>query len=135
MTWLKEFWLYNTKTMKQRPHNIYIHVPYCKSKCRYCAFFSHACAEPDWGNYTNSICKEIVFWANKLNHNTVPTIFFGGGTPSLMPVECFDRIMNTIRHNFNTDVCQEVTLESNPKTLNKQKTLRRKTRCFLSFLP
>lgn len=107
--------------MKQIAHNIYIHVPFCMSKCNYCAFFSRACSAPDWGQYTNDICAEIVSWSNRMGRIDVPTIFFGGGTPSLMPVECFDRIMNTIRHNFNTDVCQEVTLESNPKTLNKQK--------------
>lgn len=115
---MKEFWLYNTKTMIQRPHNIYIHVPYCKSKCRYCAFFSHACAEPDWENYTNSICKEIVFWANKLNHNTVPTIFFGGGTPSLIPQKYMEQILNTIRQNFLIENNAEITLEANPATID-----------------
>lgn len=102
-------------------HNIYIHVPFCMSKCNYCAFFSRACIAPDWEQYTRDICDEVVFWANKLGRPDVPTIFFGGGTPSLMPVQCFDKIMHTIHQNFNTSACCEVTLESNPKTLDRQK--------------
>lgn len=113
--------MYNTRTMKQRPHNIYIHIPYCKSKCRYCAFFSHACAEPDWADYTDSICKEVAFWASKLNHCTVPTIFFGGGTPSLIPQKYMEQILNTIRQNFLIENNAEITLEANPATIDENK--------------
>ena len=41
------------------PHNIYIHVPFCMSKCNYCAFFSRACSNPDWQKYANDICDEL----------------------------------------------------------------------------
>lgn len=103
------------------PHNIYIHVPFCKSKCKYCAFFSHACANPDWQQYADDICDELKFWSNKVGHVSVPTIFFGGGTPSYMPIEVFEQIMNCIRNNFNVDNNCEITLESNPGTLDKDK--------------
>lgn len=103
------------------PHNIYIHVPFCKSKCKYCAFFSNACVNPDWQKYSDSICQELQFWANKLGNTDVPTIFFGGGTPSLMPINCFERIINCINDNFNIDTNCEITLESNPGTLDKDK--------------
>lgn len=102
------------------PHNIYIHVPFCISKCNYCAFFSSAIA-PDWDCYTNGICTEIDFWAQHLGCIKIPTVFFGGGTPSLMPIRTFETIMNHLRKNFDMTKCTEITLESNPGTLDKHK--------------
>ena len=102
-------------------HNIYIHVPFCVAKCRYCAFFSHACANPDWEKYENNIISEINFWEKMLGKICVPTIFFGGGTPSLMPVKTFDKIITTIKNKFNIYENCEITLEANPGTLDKQK--------------
>ena len=102
-------------------HNIYIHVPFCMSKCNYCAFFSHACTTPDWDKYVTEICDEIVFWGQKLGKIDIPTVFFGGGTPSLMPVYVFDTIINTIKKTFNLLPDAEITLESNPKTLTYDK--------------
>lgn len=107
--------------MNSVPHNIYIHVPFCMSRCNYCAFFSQACASPDWEKYCADICGELTHWGNILGRIAVPTVFFGGGTPSLMPVWCFDRIMNTIRTKFELDANAEITLESNPGTLTEQK--------------
>lgn len=103
------------------PHNIYIHVPFCMSKCNYCAFYSLACASPDWQKYSDDICGELKFWAKKLGRIKVPTIFFGGGTPSLMPINIFGQIMNCINESFDVDKNCEITLESNPKTLDKSK--------------
>ena len=103
------------------PHNLYIHVPFCRSKCKYCAFFSHACSNPDWNKYVNDICQEINFWATILGCINIPTIFFGGGTPSLMPPKFFEQIMNCICKNFNVDKDCEITLESNPGTLDANK--------------
>lgn len=102
-------------------HNIYIHVPFCKSKCNYCAFFSHACSTPDWEKYTNEICDEINYWGIQLGKIGVPTVFFGGGTPSLMPPESFQEIINSIRKNFRLTHDAEITLESNPGTLDAEK--------------
>lgn len=107
--------------MKNQPHNIYIHVPYCVSKCNYCAFFSSACASPNWDNYTNNICNEIEYWAQKLGKTDIPTVFFGGGTPSLMPVWGCEKIIDTIRRNFNLVEKAEITIESNPGTLDREK--------------
>ena len=100
------------------PHNIYIHVPFCMSKCNYCAFFSHACANPDWRAYTDGILSEIDYWASILGKITVPTVFFGGGTPSLMPTDNFAEIMTRIRDRFNLATDTEITIESNPGTLD-----------------
>lgn len=102
-------------------HNLYIHVPFCMSKCNYCAFFSTACANPDWKKYSDSICQELRFWHEKLGKIQIPTIFFGGGTPSLMPIWAFEQIMGCIKDNFNVLPNCEITLESNPGTLDKEK--------------
>lgn len=102
-------------------HNIYIHVPFCVSKCNYCAFFSSACACPNWGKYENDIIKEITFWGNSLGKIPVPTIFFGGGTPSLMPIKTFEKIINKINAVFKINDNCEITLESNPGTISENK--------------
>ena len=103
-----------------QPHNIYIHVPFCVSKCNYCAFFSAAVA-PDWETYLGGICSEIDFWADKLGKIQIPTIFFGGGTPSLMPINIFQQIMQHIRLRFDLSKCKEITLEANPGTITQNK--------------
>lgn len=100
------------------PHNIYIHVPFCASKCKYCAFWSVANRAPDWDGYADAIISEINSWGQKLGRMQVPTIFWGGGTPSLMPVHIFARIMDAIRKNFDVARDTEITLESNPGTLD-----------------
>lgn len=100
------------------PHNIYIHVPFCASKCNYCAFYSHACAVPDWNDYKNKIISEIDYWAAQLGHTEIPTIFFGGGTPSLMPTKVFSEIMDKLRVAFSIAQNAEVTIEANPGTLD-----------------
>lgn len=103
------------------PHNIYVHVPFCMSKCNYCAFFSRACANPDWDLYTAGIVAELKYWERQLGKISIPTIFFGGGTPSLMPVQSFRKIIHTITTLFDTEPDCEITLESNPRTLDATK--------------
>lgn len=107
--------------MKGIPHNIYIHVPFCISKCKYCAFMSVACANPDWKKYTDEICHEIVEWGNRTQHTDVPTIFFGGGTPSLMPEKCIEKIINTVNNAFHLTTDAEISAEANPGTINHTK--------------
>lgn len=102
------------------PHNIYIHVPFCASKCNYCAFYS-AAVRPDWEKYTSDICAEINHWADILGPVSVPTIFFGGGTPSLMPTETFSKIMDTLAERFHIPPDIEITAEANPGTITPEK--------------
>ncbi|MBN1324880.1 MAG: radical SAM family heme chaperone HemW [Alphaproteobacteria bacterium] len=104
-----------------RPHNFYFHVPFCAAKCKYCAFYSHACQKPDWDGYCEGILKEINFWYYKLGKISVPTIFFGGGTPSLMPTHVLNKIIKSVSEKFLiTDDC-EISLESNPGTIDEIK--------------
>lgn len=88
------------------------------SKCNYCAFFSHARPAPDWDAYAAGICHEIKYWGARLGGTNVPTIFFGGGTPSLMPTATFGQIMDCMSRHFHIDSDAEITLESNPGTLD-----------------
>lgn len=103
------------------PHNIYIHVPFCISKCNYCAFFSKPCKNPNWEKYENDIIDEMLFWHSKLGKVSIPTIFFGGGTPSLMPTKTFESIITKIYNLFDVMPDAEITLESNPGTINSEK--------------
>lgn len=98
------------------PHNIYIHVPFCIAKCNYCAFYS-AAIKPNWDKYATDIYAEIDTWAGRLGPTDVPTIFFGGGTPSLMPTHVFDRIINKIATAFHITSDAEITMEANPGTI------------------
>ncbi len=91
------------------------------SKCNYCAFFSHACVAPDWDAYATDILSEIDYWGQMLGKIDVPTIFFGGGTPSLMPTQIFARILDRIHEKFNVSTDAEITIESNPGTLDAKK--------------
>jgi oxygen-independent coproporphyrinogen-3 oxidase len=99
------------------PHNLYIHVPYCASKCNYCAFYSICLA--DWAGYEQALVRDLEFWGWKLGRIRVPTLFFGGGTPSLMPTDAFARIMGVIRKTFDIASDAEITLESNPGTVDR----------------
>lgn len=101
-------------------HNIYIHVPFCISKCRYCAFYS-AAITPNWEKYADDIIGEINHWGDKLGRISVPTIFFGGGTPSLMPGWALGQILDALAARFNIERDEEITLESNPGTLDDDK--------------
>ncbi|MCL2331223.1 MAG: radical SAM family heme chaperone HemW [Proteobacteria bacterium] len=99
------------------PHNLYLHVPYCSSKCNYCAFYSVAC-NPDWAAFAAAAIRDIKYWGAQLKHCAAPTVFFGGGTPSLMPTEIFAQIMDAVRESFAVAANAEITLESNPGTLD-----------------
>lgn len=103
------------------PHNLYFHVPFCAAKCNYCAFYSHACKTPDWNGYCDGILKEINFWHNKLGNVEIPTIFFGGGTPSLMPATILNKIIKSVSEKFYISKDCEISLESNPGTIDSNK--------------
>ena len=103
------------------PHNIYIHVPFCAAKCRYCAFFSHACRTPDWDAYTDGIIAEIGHFSEILGHVAVPTVFFGGGTPSLISTQNFAKIMDALHKNFDIAQNAEISIEANPGTIDDAK--------------
>jgi oxygen-independent coproporphyrinogen III oxidase len=103
------------------PYNLYFHVPFCLARCNYCAFYSNACKNPDWDKYLNGILQEIDFWYKKLGRIEITTIFFGGGTPSLMPADILNKILGSVSEKFYILPDCEISLESNPGTIDSKK--------------
>ena len=76
---------------------IYIHIPFCRQKCHYCDFSSYVLDEDIWDKYIESLLYEISIRGEKLGLPKVDTIFFGGGTPSLMGPERLKRVLDRLR--------------------------------------
>lgn len=96
----------------QKSLGIYIHIPFCEKKCPYCSFYSVKCSEEMQQKYTEKVCAEIEKWGKNLKRR-VSTIYFGGGTPSLIGAEKIIKILDTINKNFEV-LNPEITLEVNP---------------------
>ncbi|WP_285010487.1 radical SAM family heme chaperone HemW [Pedobacter faecalis] len=98
---------------------IYIHIPFCKKACTYCDFhFSTSLKYAD--DMTDAICKELLIKKDRVA-GEVGTIYFGGGTPSVLPLKQLQRIFDVILVNYNVAADAEVTLEANPDDLDAQK--------------
>lgn len=106
---------------KKKPLAIYLHVPFCKRKCAYCDFASFAGCESQWDAYFAALQGEMDAWAEELRAYEARSIFFGGGTPSLVPAEMIAATMARLRQviAFAEDI--EITLEANPGTLDMHK--------------
>ena len=108
----------------------YIHIPYCVKRCGYCDFNTYTPAELQLtegltqisNSYIDLLVKEIEFARNQVGESAiVPSIFFGGGTPSLMEASDINRVITAISEQFKLDPIAEVTLETNPDTVTKEK--------------
>ncbi len=98
---------------------IYIHIPFCKSRCSYCDFYSTT-SENRKERYIESLCKEIKFRKDYIINHPIETIYFGGGTPSQLDTDDFKSIFETISTYFDISKCREITLEANPDDLTTQ---------------
>ena len=100
---------------------IYIHIPFCSQACYYCDFYfrtSRELIKP----VIDSICKELTIRKEYVNEETIETIYFGGGTPSILENNQIEQILNVIYQNYSiTDENIEITLEANPNDINKEK--------------
>ena len=105
------------------PIGLYIHIPFCETKCSYCDFNTYAGIENLLTQYIDSICKEIKLWGSVIPNAHISTIFFGGGTPSYIPANLLGQILNTIKNEMDTTNCTEITIESNPNDLSEIKKL------------
>ena len=99
---------------------IYLHIPFCKSKCAYCNFFSLA-SQSRIDDYVEALKKEIVARKDYLHGETIETIYFGGGTPSLLSMKHIEDILETLYKNFEIIAKPEITLEVNPDAIDKEK--------------
>lgn len=105
--------------------SIYIHIPYCKQQCTYCNFHFRI-AQDDKKEMLKSIKKEILMRQSYLNGAKISSIYFGGGTPSILNKGEIQSLIHTIHNNFKIDIDAEITLECNPDDLDKKKLLELK---------
>ena len=101
---------------------LYVHIPFCKAKCNYCDFCSSARGVGDYERYTDALITQIQSYKREPKIN-VGTVFFGGGTPSLLPVRLMKKIVSAIKESFLILPGAELTLESNPGTLTPESLL------------
>lgn len=97
---------------------VYIHWPFCKAKCPYCDFNSHVRHTPvDEMGFAKSIATELHYFKTRTPDRMVTSIFFGGGTPSLMPPRAVAHLLDEIAHLWPVDKCAEITMEANPTSV------------------
>ena len=112
----------------QQYQAIYVHIPFCKQKCLYCDFASYACfGEREMRTYTDALCHEIEVRAEEASNVAFgATIYFGGGTPSVLPTDCLEGIVSTLKSCGFWQKPAEATIEVNPgiSDVNKLKRMR-----------
>src|SRR5271154_5016403 len=110
---------------------IYVQVPFCQTKCTYCNFHTGVVSSGRFAPYVDAVCREIreyrelyraagVQLPEDFEEAIVDTVYFGGGTPSLLEPELLRQTMDTIRERFTTEL-REVTLEADPETVTAKK--------------
>ncbi|MCC6500117.1 MAG: radical SAM family heme chaperone HemW [Anaerolineales bacterium] len=107
-------------------YSLYLHIPFCAHRCAYCDFNTYAGQESLIPAYADALVEEINYVGRRLrdyetkrlsDHSTIGTIFFGGGTPSLLSPSQFDSILGSLRANFTLTEDAEITIEANPGTV------------------
>ncbi|GAA0862461.1 radical SAM family heme chaperone HemW [Paraclostridium tenue] len=100
---------------------LYIHVPFCAQKCYYCDFNSYKIKSNEKEDYLINIEKEMKFYKEEFKDKYFDTVFFGGGTPSILKIDELRKLVNYMYENFNIKKDAEITIECNPGTINKEK--------------
>ncbi|WP_304142678.1 radical SAM family heme chaperone HemW [Mesoflavibacter zeaxanthinifaciens] len=101
---------------------IYIHIPFCKQACYYCDFhFSTSLKKKD--QLISALAKELQLRKDEFKNTTVETIYFGGGTPSLLSIEELQFLIDTVHENYSVATSPEITLEANPDDLFEEKII------------
>ena len=107
--------------MKSDNFGIYVHIPFCISKCNYCSFISFKCELQNIQKYIDFLCKEIIENAYLAKDKVVKNIYFGGGTPSCIKDCYINQILTCIKQNYVVDNNAEITIECNPCTIDTEK--------------
>ncbi len=110
-----------TPSTTPRPMAIYIHWPFCKKKCPYCDFNSHVREGVDHDVWREALLTELRYWRDKTDGHTVTSIFFGGGTPSLMEPATVAALIKEVKQLWPTAPDIEITLEANPTSVEASK--------------
>lgn len=106
--------------------SLYIHIPFCKSKCHYCDFTSFLCNNETMSKYIKNLMVELSIYKERLKEYRISTIFIGGGTPSTIDAKYIEEILNYIYDNYNTDLLEEISIEINPGTIDEYKVKKYK---------
>lgn len=107
-----------------RPLGLYLHTPFCRSKCAYCDFYSLSGREEKMDDYVAALTDHLTETAPMAAHHTVDTVYFGGGTPSYLGYERIAQLLRTAKKQYHVDKHAEITLEANPDSLFDWKELR-----------
>ncbi len=109
---------------------LYIHVPFCRTKCHYCAFHSlplgrgvNVLHHDDFKNYVDTLVAELSHWGERFENVPISSVFFGGGTPSLLPVRVVDLLLERISKHFSLTENVEISLEANPESLRSKERM------------
>ncbi|WP_026835730.1 radical SAM family heme chaperone HemW [Eubacterium xylanophilum] len=105
--------------MNNNKLGLYVHIPFCVKKCAYCDFLSFSTTDEQMRRYVDSLNCQIKNESHKYGNRTVDTVFFGGGTPTRLPVVMLIEIMDNIFSGYNVSDDAEITLECNPGTVNR----------------
>jgi oxygen-independent coproporphyrinogen-3 oxidase len=121
--------LANLFDLLNKPFSLYVHVPYCSKRCGYCDFNTYTPSELDREDqiegWLNSAVKEIELARRVLKEElTIDTIFFGGGTPSLLDSNTVDNFIQSVKSNFKLKPGLEITIEANPDSITEEKSQR-----------
>ncbi len=101
---------------------LYIHIPFCRQKCKYCDFLSFPCtSEQVYGEYVTAVGMEMDMRREDCAGYETDSVFIGGGTPSLLSPEDLTRLMEKVRENFRVTDDAEITIEANPASLTRDK--------------
>lgn len=100
---------------------LYIHIPFCKSKCYYCDFNSFSNKNESISDYIEYLIREVKLYSDRVKDYSLKTIFIGGGTPSFIKGEYIYRLLEETYKAFNVDNLKEVSIELNPKTVDGEK--------------
>jgi oxygen-independent coproporphyrinogen III oxidase len=113
-------------------YSLYFHIPFCTHRCAYCDFNTYAGQEEMIPAYVDALCREIEYIGHRSARNDseveatrqVHTLFFGGGTPSLLLPKQFESIFKSIRNHFSLTKNAEITIEANPGTVSFENLLK-----------
>lgn len=119
--------------MNKNPLSIYVHIPFCMKKCNYCDFLSFSANEVVQDSYVEALCREIELANLYGKKYEVRTVFFGGGTPSLLKAEHIVKILCKLKEVFVFQEAAEITIEANPGTVTLKK-LQAYRRCGINRL-
>jgi len=101
---------------------LYIHIPFCKRKCNYCNFYSIASRKKAVG-FTPLLIRELELRKDFLKDQVIDTIYFGGGTPSVLTTTEIQFLIDAVYENFSVAALPEITLEANPDDLSKERII------------